>query len=126
MLLKAGHSYAVDVWAIGCILFTLLVGKPPFETESLKQTYSKIRNNEYAIPKRIGQQAHVLISALLAPAPENRPTVFDIPKFDFFTRGFMPTGLPQSCLTSAPRFNSDNVCGGMVKVTIFWYILFFA
>lgn len=36
MLLKAGHSYSVDVWAIGCILFTLLVGKPPFETESLK------------------------------------------------------------------------------------------
>lgn len=27
----------------------------------------------------------------------------------------MPSGLPQSCLTSAPRLNGDNVCGGMVK-----------
>jgi len=115
MLLKVGHSFSVDVWAIGCILFTLLVGKPPFETESLKQTYSKIRHNEYTIPKRIGHHAHNLISALLAPAPENRPTVFDIPKFAFFTEGFMPSGLPQSCLTSAPRFNGDNVSGGMVK-----------
>lgn len=36
MLDKKGHSFEVDIWAIGCILFTLLVGKPPFETETLK------------------------------------------------------------------------------------------
>lgn len=36
MLDKKGHSYEVDVWAIGCILYTLLVGKPPFETDTLK------------------------------------------------------------------------------------------
>ncbi|KAI6184696.1 Serine/threonine-protein kinase PLK [Aphelenchoides bicaudatus] len=115
MLLKAGHSYSVDIWAIGCILFTLLVGKPPFETESLKQTYSKIRHNEYSIPKRIGQHAHNLISALLAPAPENRPNIHDIPNYPFFTNGFMPVALPASCLNSIPRFNNENVCGGMVK-----------
>ena len=36
MLDKKGHSYEVDIWALGCILYTLLVGKPPFETMSLK------------------------------------------------------------------------------------------
>ncbi len=36
MLGKKGHSFEVDIWAIGCILYTLLVGKPPFETQSLK------------------------------------------------------------------------------------------
>jgi polo-like kinase 1 len=36
MLARKSHSYEVDLWAIGCILFTLLVGKPPFEAESLE------------------------------------------------------------------------------------------
>lgn len=31
--------------------YTLLVGKPPFETSCLKETYLRIKNNEYSIPK---------------------------------------------------------------------------
>lgn len=30
ILNKKGHSYEVDVWSIGCVMFTLLVGQPPF------------------------------------------------------------------------------------------------
>lgn len=47
---KKGHSFEVDVWSIGCIMYTLLVGKPPFETSCLKETYIRIKNNEYTIP----------------------------------------------------------------------------
>lgn len=31
--------------------YTLLVGKPPFETSCLKETYIRIKKNEYTIPK---------------------------------------------------------------------------
>ena len=65
MLGKKGHSYEVDVWSIGCILYTLLVGKPPFETQTLKDTYARIKRNEYHVPSRIGPAAKNLISKLL-------------------------------------------------------------
>jgi serine/threonine protein kinase len=32
---KNGHSYEVDVWSIGVIIYTCLFGKPPFETVGL-------------------------------------------------------------------------------------------
>ena len=32
-------------------MYTMLVGKPPFETQSLKETYSRIKKNDYIIPE---------------------------------------------------------------------------
>lgn len=87
MLGKKGHSYEVDIWAIGCILYTLLVGKPPFETQSLKDTYARIKNNEYIIPTKISANARHLIQRLLQPDPQKRPTINEVLQFDFFTQG---------------------------------------
>jgi len=103
---KKGHSYEVDVWSIGCILYTLLVGKPPFETQTLKDTYSRIKKNEYHIPSRIGPLARNLIQRLLQHEPASRPSVDEILRDDFMTMGFLPTRLPVSCLTMAPRFDT--------------------
>lgn len=35
---KKGHSYEVDIWAIGVIAYTLLVGAPPFQAKTSKAT----------------------------------------------------------------------------------------
>uniref|UniRef100_A0A915B2S8 Serine/threonine-protein kinase PLK n=2 Tax=Parascaris univalens TaxID=6257 RepID=A0A915B2S8_PARUN len=109
MLGKKGHSYEVDIWAIGCILYTLLVGKPPFETLSLKETYQKIKENDYIIPSRISADARHLIERLLAADPSARPNIHEVAQFDFFTKGYLPSRLPTSCLTMAPKFQPSQL-----------------
>lgn len=107
VLCKKGHSYEVDAWSLGCIVYTLLCGKPPFETSCLKETYQRIKKNEYHIPsQRVSPAARALIHKLLKPDPTSRPTMTSILEDEFFTTGFLPAGLPTSCLTMAPRFDT--------------------
>ncbi|XP_048728781.1 serine/threonine-protein kinase PLK1-like [Ostrea edulis] len=103
---KKGHSFEVDVWSLGCILYTLLVGKPPFETSCLKDTYLKIKKNEYHIPSRVTMPAKNLIMKLLKGDPTDRPNMEALLEDEFFHIGYLPPRLPTSCLTMAPRFDT--------------------
>lgn len=53
--------------------YTLLVGKPPFETSCLKETYLRIKNNEYSIPK-VTKTTLSLDLFYLIPSPTKRFT----------------------------------------------------
>ncbi|XP_071853198.1 serine/threonine-protein kinase PLK1-like isoform X1 [Apostichopus japonicus] len=107
VLTKEGHSFEVDSWSLGCIMYTLLVGRPPFETSSLKDTYQRIKRNQYHIPSKISPTARSLITRFLHKNPLERPDVMKLLEDDFFTTGHLPKELPVSCLTTAPRFSSQ-------------------
>ncbi len=49
---RSGHSYEVDIWSFGVVFYTMLVGKPPFETNDVKTTYRRIKANSYTFPVR--------------------------------------------------------------------------
>jgi len=88
VLNKVGHSFEVDVWSIGCILYTLLIGRPPFETSSLKETYQRIRNCEYSLSKaNLSLEANNLIRRMLQSDPLKRPSVKQLLADPFFTCG---------------------------------------
>ncbi|KAI8430116.1 hypothetical protein MSG28_000525 [Choristoneura fumiferana] len=103
ILTRKGHSLEVDIWSLGCIMYTLLVGTPPFETSSLKDTYKRIKECEYRIPSTLRKPAMEMIVMQLQEEPANRPSVTKLLQHQFFTSGIMPAALPPSCLTTAPR-----------------------
>lgn len=115
VLTKEGHSYEVDTWALGCVMYTLLIGHPPFETKSLRETYNRIRNNEYTIPSRISDSAAKLIQKMLHANPAKRPSLDEILVDEFFKKGFFPNRLPASIVTTSPKWSEYEKSGDSEK-----------
>ena len=115
VLKKQGHSYEADIWALGCMMFAMLVGTPPFETKSLGRTYAKIAANEYDIPERLSPSSQSFISMLLHPDPKLRGHLHqaghpaDLLSHPFFLSGFCPRKLPQNAASVPPIFPLDTV-----------------
>lgn len=68
-------------------MYTLLVGKPPFETSSLRETYARIKQVQYKIPNYIGTVAMSMISNMLQGNPSKRPSITKLIKDPFFSSG---------------------------------------
>jgi serine/threonine protein kinase len=109
VLNKECHGFQADVWALGCVMFALLVGHPPFETSTLKETYSRIAENHFTVPDSLSKSACNLIKRLLHPNPKLRPTLPNIPQDSFFSSGLHPLSLPVSCCSSPPNFPSSSL-----------------
>lgn len=105
---KTGHSYEVDIWSLGVICYTLIIGKPPFETQDVKATYKRIKANNYSFPEGaiISEYAKSLITEILVTDPTKRPSLDQILAHDFFNQGTsIPKLLPTSTLACPPSLS---------------------
>ena len=105
---KTGHSYEVDIWSLGVIMYTLIIGKPPFETNNVKETYKRIKIGNYTFPEHavISEPAKDLIQSILVLDPYKRPKLDEILAHDFFNIGVsIPKTMQQSTLACPPSLN---------------------
>lgn len=73
------YSKSVDMWALGCVLYTLLCGFPPFYDESIEVLTEKVAKGQYTFLSPwwddISKSVKDLISHLLCVDPEQRYTI---------------------------------------------------
>ncbi|PLW06661.1 hypothetical protein PCANC_03127 [Puccinia coronata f. sp. avenae] len=102
-----GHSFEVDIWSVGVILYALLIGKPPFQTKDVHQIYRNIKANAYSFPSPslISPSATDLISLILNQKPEERPSLGAIVLHPWFSDGPFPFMIPMSALDICPDFS---------------------
>lgn len=82
--------------------YTLLCGSPPFETVDLKETYRCIKQVHYTLPASLSLPARQLLAAILRASPQDRPSIDQILRHDFFTK---VCGSPKSSLHIPRGFN---------------------
>ncbi|CAD5218014.1 unnamed protein product [Bursaphelenchus xylophilus] len=73
-VLYKGHTYASDYWALGCTFYFMLCGQTPFQTSSIKGTYSRICRGDYGYPRNFGgsRRARDFIDKVLLVNPMHR------------------------------------------------------
>ncbi|KAH0955180.1 hypothetical protein HN011_010033 [Eciton burchellii] len=72
LLTEKTASRASDLWALGCIVYQMVAGLPPFRSRSEYMIFQKIVKLEYEIPDGFSELAKSLVSQLLVLDPTRR------------------------------------------------------
>jgi aurora kinase len=78
MLSKGGYDTRVDIWAIGVLIFELMVGRPPFKSDGEHSMEDNIMNLRINWPESMNIYAKRLITDILKVNPKERPTLENI------------------------------------------------
>ncbi|XP_018571436.1 serine/threonine-protein kinase PLK4 [Anoplophora glabripennis] len=84
---RGSHGLEADVWGLGCLLYTLLVGSPPFDTPGVKSTLTKVVMSSYSLPSYLSPEAKDLINSLLQKNPKDRMKLEQVLEHPFIKRG---------------------------------------
>ena len=88
---QTGYSSSCDWWSLGVIMFEMLIGYPPFCSESPTETYKKIMfwKNTLVFPPEvpISESAKATIKQFCCDAEKRVKTLEDIKQMNFFRQG---------------------------------------
>uniref|UniRef100_A0A3Q2QH16 Serine/threonine-protein kinase PLK4 n=1 Tax=Fundulus heteroclitus TaxID=8078 RepID=A0A3Q2QH16_FUNHE len=86
---RSAHGLESDVWSLGCMFYAFLTGRPPFDTDTVKHTLSKVVLGDYEMPSHVSLEAQDLIRQLLQKDPAVRPSLSAVLDHPFMTQSLL-------------------------------------
>lgn len=106
VILKNPYGKAADLWSLGCLLYSMIVGRPPFESTDIRDTFSRVSRGDFRIPEDVSPDARDLISRLIVLDPKQRIPLESIRRHPFVRPPPVPlfhqaAANDNSCLSTA-------------------------
>ncbi|XP_048854894.1 serine/threonine-protein kinase PLK3-like [Brienomyrus brachyistius] len=83
---REGHGREADVWALGCVMYQLLVGEIPFDHDDRCEMIKNIKEAKFILPQNLGIEAGKLMGKIFQIDPQDRPSSQNIRGHKFFTK----------------------------------------
>lgn len=115
-ILRAHQTYsgkAADMWSLGVILYTMLVGRYPFNDSEHATLFVKISRGFFVVPECLSSRAKCLIRSLLRRDPSERLGAEEVLRHPWLTQPERP---------DPPRSRSPDQCVPSVQLPDDFYL----
>ena len=81
-----GYDEKADIWSLGVVCITMLLGYNPFHGISSQEILQKVKQGNFALPKNISEEIFSFINAMLQLDPNKRLSTHDLLKHSFLVK----------------------------------------
>ena len=80
------YDEKLDIWSIGAVCYNMLIGKPIFDSYSLKDLLKKVELGNYVVPLTISKEILSFLNSMLQYESEKRLGAAELAKHPFLTK----------------------------------------
>ncbi|OHT11067.1 AGC family protein kinase [Tritrichomonas foetus] len=84
VVMQMPYSYPIDMWALGVLVYEMILGTTPFYDENKAKMFTNIVGSEPFFPPQLDRRISDFIGKLLDKDPNNRPRFEEIKSHPFF------------------------------------------
>ena len=81
-----GYDEKADIWSLGTICYELLIGKSPFDSDSMKELIIKVNKGNYFLPTYLSKETVSFLNCMLQYDPKKRLTADKLSHHEFLRK----------------------------------------
>ncbi|CAF4529747.1 unnamed protein product, partial [Rotaria sp. Silwood2] len=108
MLNGNGYDEKIDLWCLGVLTYEMIIGKPPFDSQTQHETIRMIRSIELTFPTGTSADLRDLITKLLRRNPTDRLPLKDVAQHIWIVKNADIAAIEESYVKRKKTLNREN------------------
>ncbi|XP_042117633.1 sperm motility kinase 2B-like [Peromyscus maniculatus bairdii] len=114
LLLELCHGPKADIWALGVVLYFMVVGKLPFCAVISPELKMQIVKGNYTVPLGLSKELQDLLSLLMRVNPKRRPTADEVMTHSWLRKDTEAS--PNDCEEMVPSLPDPAIVKAMERI----------